>query len=740
MQKRRTNMNFTQIAEECGVSIATISRVVNNKSNVNEKTREMVLKVLQKYNISIDKRPSVSASKYIAVLFHNRDILELHHQGYDAIIKRVETFFNKEGYSIILVKLGEDKTLPKIVHNAGIKGVILLGNHISEILYISLTTQGIPFVCIDMESFSLRYFSVNTDNFDGIRKTVDHLVSLDHKKIGFISGSLKTLKSKERYNAFRQEIEDHDLVLIKKFIKISDDGEDEQDFSIRAIEEILEQNSLPSAIVLSSNIFTKGVIQVLNKNNIRIPEDVSIIGFDDGVVTQSPQMISLMQPDWENKGELAASILFGQIKGIAIHPYRAIVSNKLINNNTCSRYNKKGIRRNLITTTVLWTDFGKLYEHENNIVTIWNKNNPDSIVTFNPVPKGIETEEIIKSSIVKGISPDLYQGIEAFFANYLARDGVLVPLDTMEGFSTIVKKRKIEKYLDQIRAADGHIYILPQHWTPIYGIYNRTLLKKAGFDNPPGTYSEFNRFADRIKKMEDAIPADLPLSSNWWIVARYWHSFNMAAMGEKGLLFDIPQIDIREGKAIFRFLSDTVKRGYISNDKNRYDFFKKGNVGYKLLRNPDNLMMSDNVDPELSIVFSPPPVPDFIEAPCTPWVEASVKGVSIFKNSKNIGKAWNFIKWYYLAEENDLDLLHSVSHIPCRGDLHENPIFSDYFNQYPNMKTLSGFIDKSGTITHPDKIEIFSIIAEKLWKPLTLDNKNNIDKLFEETIKELHYL
>ena len=740
MSKKRININFTQIAEECGVSIATISRVINNKNNVNEKTREMVLKILQKHNISIDKRPPVSASKHIAVLFHNRDILELHHHGYDAVIKRAETFFNKEGYSIILVKLGEENTLPEIIQNTEIKGVILLGNYVSEILYISLTTQSIPFVCIDMESFSSKYFSVNTDNYDGIKKTVDHLVSLDHKKIGFISGSLKSLKSKERYNAFRQEIEDHNLILIKKYIKISDDDEKEQDFSIRAIEEILEQKPLPSAIVLSSNIFAKGVIQVLNKNNIRIPEDISIIGFDDGVVTQSSDIISLIHPDWENKGELAASILFGQIKGITIHPYRAIVSNKLINNNTCSRYNKKGIRRNLITTTVLWTNYGKIYEHENNIVTIWNKNNPDSIVTFNPVPKGIETEEIIKSSIVKGVSPDLYQGMEAFFANFLARDGVLVPLDTMEGFSAIVKKRKIEKYINQIRAADGHVYVLPQYWTPIYGIYNRALLKKAGFDNPPKTYSDFNRFADNIKKMEDTVPTDLPFSPHWWIIARYWHSFNMAAMGEKGLLSDIPQIDIPEGKAIFRFLSDAVKKGYISNDKNKYDFFKKGNVGYKLICDPDNLLMSDNIDQELPIVFSPPPIPDFIETPCTPWVEASVKGACIFRNSKNIDKAWNFIKWYYLAEENDLDLLHSISHIPCRGDLHENPLFSDYFNQYPNMKTLISFIDKSGTITHPDKIEIFSIIAEKLWKPLILENENDIDELFDETIKELHDL
>ncbi len=737
MSRKRININLTQIARECNVSIATISRVVNNKTNVNERTRERVLKVLQKHNITITKAPLVSELKHIAILFHSQDIFGIHHHGYDMVIKKIETSFTKEGYSIIMVRLNEENTLPEIVQNSGTKGVILLGHHISEMLYITLETQSIPFVCIDMKSISSRYFSVNTDNVNGIEKAVDHLVELGHKKISFISGNIHDLRFKERFNSFKQEIEDHNLPVIRKYIKIIGDNEEKEDFIIRAMEEIFKEDSLPSAIILSSNIFAESVIHFLSKHNMRIPEDVSIIGFDDGVATQSSAKISLIQPDWENKGQLAASILFSQIKGITIHPYRAIVTNRLINNNTCLKYNKNGIRRNQITPIVLWTAPGKLYEHEKNIITQWNKNNPKSIVTFNPVPRGMETEEVIKSSIIQGASPDLYQGIEAFFANYLARDGVLVPLDTMEGFSTIVKERKIEKFLDKIRADDGHIYILPQHWTPIYGIYNRKLLKMAGFDTPPKTYSEFNRFAEHVKNIGNTIPTDFPLSPNWWITARYWHAFNMATSGEKGLYFDIFKIDRPESRAIFRFLSNAVKNGYISNDRHTYDFFTKGNVGYKLIRNPETLLTVNQMDSELSLVFSPPPIPDYIESPCNPWLEASIKGASIFKDSNNIERSWNFIKWYYLTEENDLNLLRSIAHIPCRGDLRENQLFADFFTQYPYMKKFIDFMDKSGTIIHPDKIEIFRIIAEKLWKPLILENKNNIDELFEETITDL---
>ena len=737
MLKNRKKINLAQIAEECGLSIATISRVLNNKDSVSKKTREKVLKILQDHNISMPKKSPALTSRHITILFHNRDILGLHHHGYELVIKKVETFLSKEGYSIILVKLGEDNTLPEIVRNGGTKGVILLGNSISEIIHISLFTQGIPFVCIDKETYSQRYFSVNTDNFNGIRKAVEYLVELGHKKIAFISGSLKSPKFQERYNAFKQEVENSNIALIKRYVKIKSDNEDEQDFSIRSIEEILEQDPLPSAMILSSNVFAKGIIQVLTRNNIRIPEDISIIGFDDGVVTQYPEMVSLIRPDWGNKGEIAALILSQQIKGINIHPYRAIVNNNLVVNNTCARYNKKGIRRNIVSPMVYWTEPGTLHEHEKSIVAIWNKNNSKSIITFNPVPKGMETEEVIKSSIVKGTSPDLYQGIEAFFANYLARDGVLVPLDTMEGFSTIVKKRKIEKFLDKIRAADGHIYILPQHWTPILGIYNRSLLKEAGFDNAPKTFNDFERFAEHLKKIENRIPADFILSPDWWIVSRYCHAFYMAMMGEKGLSSDVVNIDTPENRAFLEFLSDAVKKGFISSDKDKYDFIKKGNVGYKLLRHPHDLVDINKINPKLSLVFSPLPIPDFVEYPSSPWTEASIKGASIFKSSKNIDKAWNFIMWYYLTEENDLNLLRVISHIPCRGDLNENPIFSEYFNQYPHIKELSSFVERSGTIIHPDKIEIFSIIAEKLWKPLIFGDINDIDKLFNETTKEL---
>ena len=120
-----------------------------------------------------------------------------------------------------------------------------------------------------------------------------------------------------------------------------------------------------------------------------------------------------------------------------------------------------------------------MYNHEKEVILKWNNNNPEYHIAFNPIPEGLETELIIKNSIIRGKSPDIVQGVEIFFANNLAFNGFLVALDTLEGFNSTIKKRGMEIFLDKLRAQDGHIYVFPQHWTPVLGIYNKKLLETA---------------------------------------------------------------------------------------------------------------------------------------------------------------------------------------------------------------------------------------------------------------------
>ncbi|MCK4541323.1 MAG: extracellular solute-binding protein [Spirochaetales bacterium] len=741
MPRKRKEINLNHIAKKCGVSIATVSRVLNDKEGVNEKTRNRVLEFLQEYNISAKKK-SPGFRKNIAILSARRSDNGTGgpNLGYDMAVEGIESILHEKGYSIILSKLTEKKALPDIIRNGGAAGVIIMGNDVPDSIIFSLSTQDTPFVSIERESDPSKYFTVTTDNLDGIQKSVNYLVKLGHKKIAYFSGNLKYKRYEERFDFFKNVIQKNGLKVNKKFLKVHLDETDEEEFGSTAAEEILFENTLPGAIITSSDMIAKGTIQALRKNNVRIPEDISVMGFDDGIIIKYSEMkISTVRPDWINKGRIAAAILLQLIDGINIQPYRCVVNTNLVIKDTCTKYSKSIISRNMARPLVYWTEGGKLYEHEKNVIHSWNKNYPKSIITFNPTPEGMETEKIIKSSIIQGISPDMIQGVEIFFANNLAAHDVLVPLDTLDGFSSLIKERKMGNFLNQLSAPDGHIYVLPQHWTPILGVYNRSLLEKAGFNDPPRTYSEFNRFAENLKKMEDMTPTDFSLYKKWWVAARYWHVFLMAALGEKGINSDITRIDTLETRAFLKFISNAVKRKYVPDGEGKYDFVKEENIGYKLEGSPDKFSDMAERNPHLRYAFSPPPVPDFIDINTSPWLEASIKGAVIFKTCKKIEDAWQFLKWHYSTPENDLDLLIITSHIPCRGDLTDNTLFHDYFKKHPDMQEFVNFIGKSNTITHPEKIAIFSIINEKLWTPL-LYHQGDIETLIKETEKELEAL
>jgi len=592
--------------------------------------------------------------------------------------------------------------------------------------------HGIKFVSIDRETQETKYFSIETDNHDGIQKSFTYLIELEHKKFAFLSGNLKKSKFKERYNAFRQVVKDYKLKPYSEFEKFQSNGENEIDFGKRAIEEILKEKVLPTAIIASNNRIAYGAIMALQHNGISVPMDISVIGFDDGNENIFDNKITSVIPDWSNKGKIASTILLQLIEGFNISPYKSLVKNKIIKGETCSKNKNSNIRKSILKALTYWFGVGwQMYDHEKEVILRWNNNNPEYYITFNPVPEGLETEIIIKNSIIRGTSPDIVQGVEIFFANNLASNGFLVAIDTLEGFHSIIEKRGMGMFLDKLRAQDGHIYVFPQHWTPILGIYNKNLLEKAGFKKPPISYSEFNDFAKCLKNLKNVRALDAIPISNWWHIARYWNNFRMSALGENGIDTNIYRIDTPENRAFFEFIDHLIKNGHVSTNNKEFDFINKENIGFKACLDSIDFKRYQKLNPNLRYILSSPPIPDFIPHSTIRWADASVKGAVIFKNSRDIEGSWSFLKWYFSEIENDLNLLKVTSHIPCRGNLKSNPYFNDYLSENHEILEFINFLDKSYTITHKDKIEVFSIINEKLWKPLILMTKD-----WKKTLKE----
>ncbi|MCK4541322.1 MAG: extracellular solute-binding protein [Spirochaetales bacterium] len=372
-----------------------------------------------------------------------------------------------------------------------------------------------------------------------------------------------------------------------------------------------------------------------------------------------------------------------------------------------------------------WTAGGDFYKAEKIAIDSFNKKNPDSPVIYNPIPAGSSSEMIIQTAIATSTAPTITANLEVFFANFLAENDVLVALDTLPGFNELVKSRSSEGFMDSIRSADGHIYVLPQMWTPALLLYDNVMLKKAGFDKPPVTYSEFNEFASKVIEMGDCIAIDFDPIAAWWKLGYYWHTFYMSAKGNvQELSKDGLDTKSDVSVAFVEFVANAFKKGYASTDRDRYKFNQHSNVGCMACAGsgaPKGVMA---MRPDAELTLAPPPVPDFIGTNEGSWVDASVKGLAIIKNSGNVEKAWEYIKWRFSNPEFDLELMNKTSLLPMRSDLMENPVFKDYFETHAYMDVFADFVPRSHSVLCPDKYDIYNAVKKALWEPIAYQKKD----------------
>ncbi|MCK4542826.1 MAG: extracellular solute-binding protein [Spirochaetales bacterium] len=372
-----------------------------------------------------------------------------------------------------------------------------------------------------------------------------------------------------------------------------------------------------------------------------------------------------------------------------------------------------------------WTVGGDFYQAEKRAIDSFNKENPDNPVIYNPIPAGSSSEMIIQTAIATGTAPTIIANMEMGFGHVLAENDALVALDTLPGFDELIKSRHAESFVDNLRAEDGHIYVLPQTWKPALFVYDKKLLNQAGFDKPPVTYSEFNDYASRLIGMGDYIAIDFDPTAAWWKVRYYWHTFYMSANGNVQELSE-DGLDTKSdvSVAFVEFVANAYKNGYASVNKDKYKFKEFANVGCMACAGSHEIMKVKNMRPDAEVVAAAPPVPDFVGTNEKAWVDASVKGLGIIKNSGSVEKAWEYMKWRFSNPEFDLNQLEATGELPMRADLLENPVFEDYFNNNPGLNEFIKFVPRSLPVVHTGSYDIFNAVKKALWEPLAYQKKD----------------
>ncbi|BCZ48743.1 LacI family transcriptional regulator [Clostridium gelidum] len=344
-------MNSIDIAKIAGVSRSTVSRVINNYSNVPDETREKVLKVIDEYNYvpQASARMLAGAKNRIIGLF----IVDMIERSVGTKNRIASSPYYLEFTSSIIEYASEIgyKVLVHIIHNAKgykeikesfydktISGGIFIGENNDDLVIKEIINSGYKVVLVDQsleldEGVYNKCKIVNADNFSGAYNATKYLINLKHTKIAHITGGDVKFSSIERVKGYKQALIDANIPIINNFIVKADFIEES---GYHATKRLLSKKNKPTAIFLSNDKMAIASLKAIKEAGLRVPEDISIIGFDDIEAAKylNPPLTTIRM-ELAEMAEMAIKGLISSIENDLDFSVNHTIPVKLIERRTC---------------------------------------------------------------------------------------------------------------------------------------------------------------------------------------------------------------------------------------------------------------------------------------------------------------------------------------------------------------------------------------------------------------------
>ena len=274
-------IKLKDIAEKCGVSIASVSKALHGGSDINPKTAEEIRKVASEMGYV----PNASArllktnrSYNIGVLFVDETSSGLEHEYFSTILNAIKEEAESLGYDITFIShrlRNSQLTFYEHAKYRNVDGVIIASVDFKDPEVVKLVESDIPTITIDYE-FNGRS-SVVSDNIQGEKDIVDYLVKMGHKKIAFIKGDDTTV-TKLRVSSFYKACAEHNIPVNEAFIKQGRYHMPKVSGSVTR--ELLALDEKPTVIIYPDDYSLLGGITEIEKNGLKVPDDISIVGYD----------------------------------------------------------------------------------------------------------------------------------------------------------------------------------------------------------------------------------------------------------------------------------------------------------------------------------------------------------------------------------------------------------------------------------------------------------------------------
>lgn len=276
-------LTIYDIARMAKVSRSTVSRVLNNSENVSDEVRERVLKVIRETNYEPNVRArslTVKKANTIAVIhmagrkwIENIESNPFYSEVMQGILREA-MHYRYMVSQFMIMKESDLENILKMVRGRAIDGLALVGHFHPELIN-RLSEERLPLVLIDNDLPEMEISSVCSDNKTGITLAMEYLLNLGHSRIGYISGPLERFPYQQRFLAYKEALENNEILYDESIVSIGDATGDQ------LISKLLAARPFPTAILASNDDRILEAAVVLKKAGLKIPEDVSIFGYDD---------------------------------------------------------------------------------------------------------------------------------------------------------------------------------------------------------------------------------------------------------------------------------------------------------------------------------------------------------------------------------------------------------------------------------------------------------------------------
>jgi LacI family transcriptional regulator len=324
-------VTIRQVARRAGVSIGTVSRVLNNKPGVSEKTRQYVLTVAQELRYSLPKYLAPSFTKVTQLsllvrplkdgLMSNPFYADVFH-GLEKVCREQHINLSFSSLDIVEERL---RSLPPLVKDRYNNGIVLLGALPEEVVDSVIAFFQLPVVLVD-NCFAHRAIdTIMADNIVGMHLAVELLRAKGHVQIGFIGGPGHP-SIVERRKGYEAALRQHNLrpMVIPRSGLEPEDGE-------RGVVELLQKAPETTAILCSNDLQAIGALRKLQQLGFAVPADFSLIGFDDiNLVQFTSPPLTTIHVDRETLGQMAAQLLLEKIENPAHSTIKMRVGVRLV--------------------------------------------------------------------------------------------------------------------------------------------------------------------------------------------------------------------------------------------------------------------------------------------------------------------------------------------------------------------------------------------------------------------------